>query len=67
MDDVLSYGDFQVAIVIKNPPANARDIRDIVLILGSGRSFGLGKGNPLQYYGLENPMQPMESQRVRLS
>ena len=72
LDDVLSYGAFQVAIVVKNPPANARDIRDIGLIPGSGRSSGLGNGNPLQYYCLENPMgrgawcatQSMGSQRV---
>ena len=75
LDDVLSYGAFQVAIVVKNPPANARDIRDIGLIPGSGRSSGLGNGNPLQYYCLENPMgrgawcatQSMGSQRVRHS
>ena len=42
--------------VVKNPPANAEDIRDSGLILGSGRSPGGGHGNPLQYSGLENPM-----------
>ena len=29
---------FQVALVVKNPPANAGDIRDAGLIPGSGRS-----------------------------
>ena len=43
----------QVALVIKNLPANAGDIRDFP---GSGRSPGGGNGNPLQYYCLENPM-----------
>ena len=46
----------QVALVVKNPPANAGDARDAGLILGSGRSPGEGNGNPLQYSCLENPM-----------
>ena len=37
----------QVALVVKNPPAKVGDIRDVVWILGSGRSSG--NGNPLQY------------------
>ena len=41
-------------LVVKNLPANARDIRDIGLIPGSGRSPGGGHGNPLQYSCLEN-------------
>ena len=47
---------FQVAIVIKNPPANAGDVRDAGLIPGSGRSSGGRNGNPLQCSCLENPM-----------
>ena len=39
----------QVALVIKNPPANAGDTRDTGSIPGSGRSPGGGLGNPLQY------------------
>ena len=35
--------------MVKNPPANVRDIRDAVLIPGSGRSPGEGNGNSLQY------------------
>ena len=35
---------------------NARDLRDVSLIPGSGRSPGGGNGNPLQYSCLENPM-----------
>ena len=41
--------------VVKNPPANAGDIRDTGLIPGSGRSPGGGHGNPLQNSCLENP------------
>ena len=43
-------------MVVKNLPANARDIRDEGSIPGSGRSPGGGHGNPLQYSCLENPM-----------
>ena len=39
--------------VVKNSPANARDVGSIP---GSGRSPGEGNGNPLHYYCLENPM-----------
>ena len=46
----------QVALVVKNPPANAGDLRDVGSIPGSGRSQGGGYGNPLQYSCLENPM-----------
>ena len=46
----------QVVLVVKNPPANAGDIRDTVFIPGLGRSPGGGHGNPLQYSCLENPM-----------
>ena len=46
----------QVALVVKNPPNNAGDVRDVGSIPASGRSPGGGHGNPLQYYCLENPM-----------
>ena len=46
----------QVALVVKNPPANAGDIRDMGSIPGSGRSSGGGHGNSLQYSCLENPL-----------
>ena len=49
-------GDSQVALVVKNPPANAGDVRDAGSIPGSGRSPGKENGNPLQYSCLENPM-----------
>ena len=35
--------------VVKNPPANARDVRDKGSIPGLGRPLGGGGGNPLQY------------------
>ena len=43
-------------LMVKNPPANAGDVRDVGSILGLGRSPGGGLGNPLQYSCLENPM-----------
>ena len=45
-----------MTLVVNNLPANARDIRDLGLIPGSGRAPGGGHGNPLQYSCLENPM-----------
>ena len=42
--------------MVKNPPASARDARDLGLIPGLGRSPGGGNGNLLQYSCLENPM-----------
>ena len=46
----------QVVLVVKNLPANAGDIRDVVSTPGLGRYPGGGNGNPLQYSRLENPM-----------
>ena len=45
-----------MALVVKNPLANAGDIRDTGSIPGLERSPGGGHGNPLQYSWLENPM-----------
>ena len=45
----------QVALVVKNPLANAGDVRDVGSIPPLGRSPGGGLGNPLQYSCLENP------------
>ena len=42
--------------MVKSPPANAGDIRDVGWIAGPRRSPGGGHGNPLQYFCLENPM-----------
>ena len=41
--------------MVKNPTANAGDIRDVGLIPGLERSPGGEPGNPLQYSCLENP------------
>ena len=62
----------QVALVVKNPTANAGDLTDPGLIPGSGRSPGEENGNPLQDSCLENPygqkslgvLQSMGSHRV---
>ena len=45
-----------VALMIKNPPAKAGDIRAECSIPWSGRFPGGRQGNPLQYSCLENPM-----------
>ena len=42
-------GASQMALVVKNPPANAGDTGDVGLIPGLGRSPGGGNGNPFQY------------------
>ena len=48
---------FHFQYKLKDPPANAGDIRDAGSIPGLGRSHGVGNGNPpLQYSCLENPM-----------
>ena len=51
-----AYGTSRVALGVKNPPANAGDIRDAGSIPGLGRSPGERHGNPLQYSCLENPI-----------
>ncbi|XP_060265516.1 coiled-coil domain-containing protein 25 isoform X2 [Ovis aries] len=65
MDELRSYSSLmkaenmssnQVAKVIKNPPANAGDTRDVGLIPGLGGSPGGRNSNPLQHSCLENPM-----------
>ena len=45
----LTPSTFQAVLVVKNPPASARDIRDKGLIPGSGRFPGGGHSNPVQY------------------
>ena len=47
-------GVSQVALMLKNPLANAGDTRNEGLIPGWGRSPGGRHGNPLQYSCLEN-------------
>ena len=45
-----------MALVLKDPPADARDLRDTGSIPGSGRSPREGRGIPLQYSCLGNSM-----------
>ena len=45
-----------MALEVKNPPANAGNMRDSGSVPGLGRGPGRGHGNPLQYSRLENPM-----------
>ena len=47
---------FQVALVVKNPPAKVGVVRDAGLISGLEISPGEGNGCPLQHSCLENPM-----------
>ena len=42
--------------VVKNPPANAADVRDVGSVPELGRSPGGGHGNRHQYCCLENPI-----------
>ena len=46
----------QVALVVRNPPAKAGDLRDLGSIPESGRSPGGWRGNLLQFSCLENPL-----------
>ena len=45
-----------MALLVKNPPANAGDIRVVGSVSGLGSSPLGGTGNPLQYSCLENPI-----------
>ena len=49
-------GASQVVLMVRNPPANARDMEDVGSIPGLGRSPEGENGNPLQYSCLENSM-----------
>ena len=51
------YWASPVAQLVKNPPADAGDIRDMGSIPGSGRSPRGGHGNSLQDSRLENNME----------
>ena len=46
----------QEALLVKNLPANAGDVRDTGSITESGRSSGRGNSNPSQYSCLEKSM-----------
>ena len=52
--------------MVKNPPANAGDTREVGFIPGSGRSPGVGNGNPFQYACLENSMDREESDGLQV-
>ena len=61
----------RLTLVVKNPPANAGDLRDMGLKAGWERSPEGGNGSPLQYSCLESPwteepggLQSMGSHRV---
>ena len=46
----------RVALVAKNPPANAENIKDVGWIAGSRRCPGGGHDNPLQYSFQDDPI-----------
>ena len=52
----LGIGASQVSLMVKNPSANAGDVKDTGSIPGWGRIRRGGNGNPLQDSCLENPM-----------
>ena len=52
----ISHWASQVVLVVKNPPADAGDLREAGSNTGWGRSSEGGNGNPLQYSCLQNPM-----------
>ena len=52
----VNFPTFQDSSMGKESACNAGDTRDPSLIPQSGRCFGEGHGNPLQYSYLENPM-----------
>ena len=55
----------QVAPVVKNPPVNAGDAKDMGSIPGLGRSLGVGNGTPLQCSCQENSMDRKEPGRLQ--
>ena len=56
IDYTICYRGSQMELVVKNPAADEGDTGDMGLIPGLGRFPRGGKGNPLQYCCLENPM-----------
>ena len=51
-----SYWAPKVSLLLKDPPADAGDVRGLGCIPGLQSSPGAGHGNPPQYSCLENPM-----------
>ena len=67
-----SFWTCQVALVVKNPPASAGDIKRCGFVPWVGRSSGVGNGHPVQYFAWKIPwteepggLQCKGSQRVR--
>ena len=54
---ISSKQDFLGSAVIKNPPDNLGDARDVSSIPGLGRSPGVGNGNAFPYRCLKNPTE----------
>ena len=54
-DLIVIHWASQGVLVVKNPPANAGDVRELGSIPGLGRSPGGGRDNLLQDSCLENP------------
>ena len=52
---VMMFLGFQGGAVVKNPPANAEDARQVGLIPGSGRSPRVGNENPLHIHAWKTP------------
>ena len=53
----MGFGTLQVVLAVKNPPANAGDMRqgfDPCVLPTPGTSPGVGSGNPPQYSCLES-------------
>ena len=50
----MTHNGFPGGTLVKNPPANTRNTGDRGSIPGSGRSPGVGNGNPPQYSCLDN-------------
>ena len=61
----VNYWASQVALVVKNLPANTGEVRDVGLIPGWRRSPGGGHSNPLQWTEEPGRLQSTGSQRVR--
>ena len=52
----MTFKASQVVLVVKNPPANAANVRETDSIPLWGRYPGEGNGNPLQYSCLKNSL-----------
>ena len=56
LEPVKNWRASRAALMAKNLPANAEDVRDLGLTPGLGRSPGGGHSTLLQYSFLENPI-----------